>query len=118
MVMVTWKDYLECAATLLAVYGVFRIIIWFELRNDFKRVPESAPSGIQSHPIDTTQLEHRLQEVRRDYAAEAQTHPQPVNKPALVEERRAEIAKLPFFQKPPEPEPVEKEPGTPLLLAL
>jgi hypothetical protein len=58
--------------------------------------------------------------VRRDYAAEARAHPSSTDKPMLVEEARANLAKLAFFQKPPpEPEPPEKEHGSsPLLLAL
>ncbi len=112
-------DYFITLATLLGVYAFFRVIIWLELRNDLKPVSRSASYKGKSHPIDTTQLEHRLEEVRRDFAAEAQTHPSAANKPLLVEQRRAEIAKLAFFQKPPpEPEPPEKEPGSPMLFAL
>ena len=106
------KEYFECAGVLLLVYGIFRVVIGLELRNDFKPLPPSEPSDIQSHPIDTSPLVQRLEEVRQDYAAEAQMRPPSAKKPRLIAERREEIAKLAFFQKPP-PEP---EPGLVLLM--
>ena len=120
---VTWTEYFECAGALLVIYALVRTLVWaqlrLELRGGLGSRPESEPSNLQSHPIDTTELEHRLQEVRRDYAAEAHAHPSAVNKPLLVAERREEIAKMAFFQRPPpEPELPEKEHGSPLLLAL
>jgi hypothetical protein len=120
---VTLLEYYEFAAALFVIYLLVRTLIWaqlrMELREDSESRLESEPSNVQSHPIDTTELEHRLQEVRRDYAAEARAHPSAVNKPLLVAERREEIAKMAFFQKPPpEPESPGKEHGSPLLLAL
>jgi hypothetical protein len=120
---VTWTEYFEFAGALLLIYVLVRTLIWAQLRMEFhgdsEPRPAPEPSNMQSHPIDTSELEHRLQEVRRDFAAEAQAHPPAVNKPLLVAERREQITKLAFFQKPtPEPELPEKEHGTPLLLAL
>jgi hypothetical protein len=110
------KEYFECAGVLLVVYGVFRVVIGLQLRNDFKPRPPSEPSNIQSHPIDTSPLAHRLEEVRQDYATEAHAHPASAKTPLLVEQRRAEMAKLAFFQKPPPaPEPPEQEPRLMLL---
>src|SRR5208282_4936685 len=97
--MVTWTDYFECAGALLGIYGVFRIIIWLQFRNDFPPPPPSKPSNIQSHTIDTSPLAHRLKEVRRGYAAEPQARPVSEGKPLLVAERREEVAKLAFFQR-------------------
>jgi len=101
------------------IYGIFRVIIGFELRNDFRPIPRSErsePSNFEAHPIDTLPLVHRLEEVRQDYAGEAQAHPASAKTPLQVAERRAEIAKLAFFQKPPPaPEPPEHEQGLMLL---
>ena len=116
---VTAREYFEFMAVLLGIYGVFRFIIWLELRDDFRPLPPSESSDAKAHPIDTSPLAHRLEEVRQDYALETQAHPALANKPLLVEERRAEIAKLAFFQKPPPaPEPPEHEQGLPIMLAL
>ena len=121
--MVTWTEYFELAGALLVIYVLVRTLIWAQLRMELREHSESRiesePSNVPSHPIDTKELEHRLQEVRRNYAAEARAHPSAANKSLLVAERREEIAKQAFFQKPPpEPEQPEKEPGAPLLLAL
>jgi hypothetical protein len=115
------KEYFELAAVLLGVYGIFRVIIWLEFRafSDIKSLPPSERSNITTHAIDTSRLVHRLEDVRREFAAEARAHPPSPKKPLLVEERRAEIAKLAFFQKPtPEPEPPDQGQGLPVLLAL
>jgi hypothetical protein len=113
---VTVADYFELVGVLLVIYGIFRVITWpdFCLPRDFKQRTSAKTSNEPGHPIDTSKLTPRLESVRRDYAAEARA-PSPV-KPLLVEERRAEIAKLAFFQKPPaEPEPPEHERGLVLL---
>ena len=101
VVMVNATDYFIVFGALVWIYAIFRVIIWMEFsaRVDFQKRPPSEPSGIQNHPIDTSRLAHRLEDVRRDYAAEARTHVHSPNKPLLVEERRAEIAKLAFFSK-------------------
>ena len=111
--MITWKEYFEFAAALMGIYAVFRVFIWLGFRNDFREVDmQSERSGMENHPIDTSHLAERVEEVRRDHAAEAQAHPGGGKKPLLVAERRAEIAKLGFFQRPPpEPEPPEQEHG-------
>jgi hypothetical protein len=59
---------------------------------------------MRAHPIDTRELKQRVEEVRRDFAGEAQGHPSAAHKLALVEERRVAISKLEFFQRQPEPE--------------
>jgi len=120
--MLNATDYFIVFGVLVGIYAVVRVIIWLEFcftQADLRR-SLSRPSGIQNHPIDTSRLAHRLEDVRRDYAAEARTHVHSLNKPLLVEERRAEIAKLAFFQRPPtpEPEPPSHEHGSSLLLAL
>jgi hypothetical protein len=109
---VTWKEYFELAAALLAFYAIFRVILWWEMgyfrmedavRKFFsKRPPEPKHMDLEGHPIDTTQLVERVRDVRQDFSSEAQAHrPGSLNRSALVESRREEIAKLSFFQKPP-----------------
>jgi hypothetical protein len=100
-------------AVLLVIYAIFRVILWRELRWRREMLHmESELSDIQNHPIDTKELAERLDEVRRDYAAEARGHRLSPGKLLLVEERRAEIARMGYFQKPPfEPEPPEHEQG-------
>jgi len=126
--MITWATYFEAVGVLLLIYGVVRTLIWMEYRmetprtdgeDEFRRVQRLEPPNMESHAIDATQLKQRVEEARRDFVAEARMHPSVTNKPLLVEERRQEIAKLAFFQKPPpEAEISEKEHGAPLLLAL
>jgi hypothetical protein len=105
--MAVMSQYFEMVAALLGVYGVFRLIIWWEFRNGFCSTPPSAPSTIQGHTIDTSHFADRLEKIRHGYATEA--HPPSSMKPLLVEERRAEIAKLAFFQRPPPAELPEPE---------
>jgi hypothetical protein len=58
-----------------------------------------------------------LEDVRGAYASETQNRPSPSVKSALIAERRTEIAKNDFFQKPPPaPEPPEHEQGMALLM--
>src|SRR5277367_4695199 len=98
--------YWTMAFVLFGIYAVFRVIIWLELRDDFEPPPPRQPSVGDGRGIDPLPLAHRLDEVRRNYAAEAAHHPPPKQKARLIEERRAEIASRPFFQKPPpQPEP-------------
>jgi hypothetical protein len=110
-------DYFEVVAAMLGIYAIIRVTIWLQDRIDF-RPPQSESSNCEAHSIDTSQLAQRMEEVRRDYVAEAHAHPPSSKQPLLVEQRRAEIAKLAFFQKPPEPGQSEQEHGLPVLLAL
>lgn len=112
------KEYFDCVGVLLGIYGILRVFIALDRRNYQRLIEASKKSDIPSHPIDTSPLAHRLEEVRQDYAAEAHAHPASAKTPLLVEQRRAEMAKLAFFQKlPPAPEPPEQQPRL-MLLAL
>lgn len=117
--MVTWKEYFEFAGILLGLYVVFRTIIWVENRYyEHWMRPPPIPANLPSQPIDASVLSERLKDVRKDFAAEAQKHPASTKRALLVAERRGEIAKKDYFQKPmPEPEPPQEDQGF-VLLAL
>jgi hypothetical protein len=109
-----WPEYLELMAVLLAAYAVVRLAIGWERRALQKEASRMA-STEQVSGIDASKLAGRVGQLRQDGHAGAMDKPVSFKKPLLVEERRREMEKLPFFQKPPPPEAPEHEDGTTLL---
>lgn len=110
----TLKTYFLLFGILLTAYAIVRVAIWWELRGVWK-LPPSRPrkdSGEPGTPIDTSKLTGRVDELRQlGYANEAKTG-DAFKKPLWVEEKRRQMEKMAYFQKPPpEPEPPEPEHG-------
>ena len=81
------KEYFELVGTLLGIYGFFRVIIWWQWYFDLKLRKGYRSSNIEGQPIDISRITQRLEEVRRDYATEAQAHPALPKRPQLVADR-------------------------------
>ena len=100
------RNYFILVAVLLAAYAIVRVAIWWDFHESSKLPPErpGRRSNKPGTPIDTSKLAGRVEELRQhDYAAATKAGDE-FKKPLLVEEKRREIEKLAFFQKPP-PEP-------------
>jgi hypothetical protein len=103
---------------LFVVYAVMRLAIGWE----FRQMPPKEPrwdSKEAGAGIDASKLAGRVEQLRQEKHAGATEKSATFNKPLLVEEKRREMEKLPFFQKPPQPpppEPPEHEEGMGLLL--
>jgi hypothetical protein len=105
--MMTWAHYFECFGVMLAIYGVVRIIIAWEL-NHLPPLPKAdrrwknEPDGT---PIDTSQISGRVEAVRRQPLTSASHEPNLLKKSGLIEEKRRELEKRAYFTKPPPPPP-------------
>jgi hypothetical protein len=112
-----WRQYFELMAGLFVVYAVMRLAIGWEFRllppKESRWDAKEAGSA-----IDASKLTGRVEELRQVGHAGSVEKSASFKKPLLVEEKRREMEKLPFFQpKPPTPpEPPEHEEGMGLLL--
>jgi hypothetical protein len=102
---------------LFAAYAVMRLAITWE----FRQLPPKEPrwdAKEAGSAIDASKLAGRVEQLRQDRHAGTVEKSTSFKKPLLVEEKRREMEKLPFFQaKPPTPpEPPEHEEGMGLLL--
>jgi hypothetical protein len=112
-----WARYFELMGVLFAAYAIVRLAIGWE-RRALRREGQRWNSTGQVSGIDASRLASRVGQLRQDGHAGAVEKPASFKKPLLVEERRQEIGKLPFFQNPPPappPEPPEREDGTTLM---
>jgi hypothetical protein len=103
-------------AGLFVIYAVMRLAISWEFRQlppkETRWDAKEAGSG-----IDASKLASRVEELRQVGHAGTAEKSTTFKKPLLVEEKRREMEKLPFFQpKPPPAEPPEHEEGMGLLL--
>jgi hypothetical protein len=112
-----WATYFELVGTGLAFYALMRLAIGWELRERPPKFPRHQSPGPAGQGIDTSALTGRVEKLREDAHAGAAKPTEPFKKPWLVEERRREIGKNRYFQKPPVPEqePPEHEGGVTLL---
>jgi hypothetical protein len=110
-----WSEYLEFAGVLFVAYAIVRLAIGWEFRTPRPRDPgwDAIEPGTG---IDASKLAGRVGQLRQEGHAGSVEKPASFKKPLLVEERRQEMGKMPFFQKPPpSPEPPEREDGATLL---
>ena len=105
-------------AGFFVIYAVMRLAISWEFRQLPPKEPrwdaKEAGSG-----IDASKLASRVEELRHVGHAGAVEPSASFKKPLLVEEKRREMEKLPFFQPkppPPAPEPPEHAEGIGLML--
>jgi hypothetical protein len=113
-----WRQYFELMGVLFVVYAVMQLAIGWEFRQLPPKEPrwdaKEAGSG-----IDASKLSGRVEQLRQDGHAGAVKPSASFKKPLLVEEKRREMEKLPFFQPKPQPtppEPPEHEEGMGLML--
>jgi hypothetical protein len=114
-----WPEYLEFVIVFFVAYVLVRLAIGWEFRHlppkELRWDVKEAGSG-----IDASKLASRVEELRQVGHAGAVEPSASFKKPLLVEEKRREMEKLPFFQpKPPPqppPEPPEHAEGMGLLL--
>jgi hypothetical protein len=109
-------------STALMLTGAVLLIIYVVLKFSFhKSVPPPEPRRTFSapgEPMDTRPLSERLNAVRRNYTAVPADRTTAFKKPLMVSDRRAAIAKSPYFHEPrPEPDEPEHGSGWSLLFA-
>lgn len=103
---------MEMFGTLLAIYAVIRVTLFWELRD---LPPKGQPWSDKEPgtPIDATKLTARVDQLRQNTHADPARAAESSKLPLLVEEKRREMQKLAYFQKPPPPpeppEPSDRE---------
>jgi hypothetical protein len=95
-------QYFELMGALFALYVLLRVLVWWQLRlpeiDEHLRVGEGKPLNIPGHAIDSRQLAERVEHVRHHYESGLVGRPPAFKMPLLVEEKREELEKLPYFQ--------------------
>jgi hypothetical protein len=112
-----WPEYFELMGVFFIAYALVRLAIGWEFRMRPPRDPDW--DGMKPGTgIDASKLSDRMEQLREAGYTRAVDKPSSFKKPLLVEEKRQEIGKLPFFQKTPAPEmpPPEHEDGMGLML--
>ena len=109
--MSNWEIYLGTCGVLLLVYIAARISIW-----DDRRVPKEKPDTRPGSAIDASPLTKRLAEVKDAYTNEGPVDQAAFKRPLRVAQRRQEIARMAYFQKPVEVEEPEKHDGLTMIL--
>lgn len=107
----TWGMYLATAGVLLLIYIAARTSFWAD-----HRLPEIKSDDRPGTAIDTSPLTDRLAQVKDDYSGKLPADHSSFKKPLLLQQRRQELAQLPFFQPPVEPEEPGKHDGFTLVL--
>jgi hypothetical protein len=110
-----WATYFEMVGTGLVLYYLLRLAIGWEFRERPPTFPSEQSPGPAGQGIDTSALSGRLEQLREDAHAGTANQTASFKKLRLVEERRREIGKNGYFQKPPAPELPEHEDGVTLL---
>ena len=101
-----WTDYYFLAIAMFVFYVLFRLSYIWDSRHLGTPKPERHWTG---HPIDTSTIASRVHHIRENYEAEIPPHELAFKRALLVESKREEIARQPFFQHPEPPEPPEEE---------
>ena len=106
-----WGSYFFTAGVMFLIYVAARFSFWYNDRSPKPRHDDRPGSAIDAAP-----LTERLQRVKDSYTAELPAGHNPFKKPLQVEQRRQEIARMAYFQKPVQVDEPEKHDGLTMIL--
>ncbi len=106
-----WGTYFFILGVVFLIYVAARFSFWYNDRSPKQRRDDRPGSAIDAAP-----LTERLQLVKSNYGSKQRADHNSFEKPLLVEQRRQELARMAYFQKPVEMEEPEKHDGLTMIL--